>query len=312
MALDIRDPDALVALGRALAARGYRFTTVTPATHRRVNARPGNAHALDLRGVFGWSRPFDRTLLDDELLSLMRGAGVLDESDEAQRAAVRVSSIGARLYFHSAYPTDDENAVFFGPDTCRFVNAISHHPFARPPARLVEIGAGAGPAAIELALRFPDAEVIASDVNDIALRLCEVNARLAGAGNVVTRPSSLLDKLSGQFDLVVSNPPYIADSDNRTYRDGGSLHGAGLSVQLVEDALPRLAPGGELLLYTGIAMTGPDDPFLAEVRGSLDRWCAHWHYHELDPDIFGEQLDEPGYEDVERIAAVWLAAKAKG
>jgi hypothetical protein len=54
----IHDSDALVALGHSLQAAGYRFTTVTPATHERVNARLGNAWATDLRGVFGWSRPF--------------------------------------------------------------------------------------------------------------------------------------------------------------------------------------------------------------------------------------------------------------
>ena len=36
--------------------------------------------------------------------------------------------------------------------------------------------------------------------------------------------------------------------------------------------------------------------------------CARWHYEELDPDVFGGQLSCAGYEDVERIAAVWLHA----
>jgi SAM-dependent methyltransferase len=312
MALDIRDPDALVALGRSLAARAYRFTTVTPSTHRRVNGRAVNARASDLRGVFGWSRPFDRSLLDDELLDLMRVAGVLEEGDDGLRAAVRVSSLGERLYFHSAYPSSDENAVFFGPDTSRFVAAIARHGFARPPARVVDVGCGAGPGAIELALRFAGAEVVASDVNELALQLCTVNARLAGAGNVSACRSSLLDDLPGGFDLIVSNPPYIADSCNRTYRDGGASHGGALSVKLVQDALPRLRPGGELLLYTGIAMTGPEDWFQAAICDSLARWCVRSQYQELDPDIFGEQLDAAGYEDVERIAAVWLTAEARG
>jgi methylase of polypeptide subunit release factors len=311
MSLDIRGPDALVALGRLLHARAYRFTTVTPSTHRRVNGRAGNARASDLRGVFGWSRPFDRALLDDELLDLMRSAGVLEERDDGLRAAVRVSTLGERLYFHSAYPTDDEDAVFFGPDTSRFVAAIARHGFARPPGRIVDVGCGAGPGAIELALRFPAAEVVASDINELALRLCAVNARLAGAGNVATCRSSLLDSVGGQFDLIVSNPPYIADPDQRTYRNGGALHGAGFSVQLVEAALPRLRPGGALLLYTGIAMTGPADRFLAATRASLDRHCEHWQYQELDPDIFGEQLNAAAYQDVERIAAVWLEAHAR-
>lgn len=309
MALHISDSDALVALGRALAARGYRFTTVTPATQRRVNARPGNERAADLRGVFGWSRPFDHGVVDDQLVNLMRAAGVLDEDAGGLRARVRVSSLGEQLYFHSAFPTDDDDAVFFGPDTCRFAAAISRHRFAQPPTRIIDVGCGAGPAAIGLALRFPDADVIGGDVNDLALELTAVNARLAGAANVRTCRSSLLDDVKGQFDLIVSNPPYIADADKRTYRDGGGLHGGELSVQLVEDALPRLKGNGTLLLYTGAAMTGQDDPILTAIRADLDRWCATWRYEELDPDVFGGQLDAPGYKDVERIAAVWLAAE---
>ena len=115
MTSTIHDPDALFALGQALQHAGYRFTTVTPATHRRVNDRPGNAQARDLRGVFGWSRPFREDAIPDGILALMRRAGVVREARDGLCATVRASTIGGRLYFHSAFPTRDENAVFFGP-----------------------------------------------------------------------------------------------------------------------------------------------------------------------------------------------------
>lgn len=303
------DPDALAALGRALADTGYRFATVTPATHRRVNARPENAWAADLRGVFGWSRPFRPGVVPEALLGLMQSAGVLEHAGEGLRAAVRASTLNARLYFHSAFPTDAGDAVFFGPDTCRFVAALARTGFARAPARIADIGCGAGPAAIELALRFPGAEVVAADVNDSALCLAAINARLAGARNLRTCRSNLLDGLRGDVDLLVSNPPYVLDSSGRRYRDGGAMLGAELSVKLAGLALERLGPGGTLLLYTGVAMTGAADPFLAAITPSLKRHRARWHYEELDPDVFGEQLSAPGYETAERIAAVWLDAR---
>ena len=62
------------------------------------------------------------------------------------------------------------------------------------------------------------------------------------------------------------------------------------------------------MLYTGVAIAGAQDEFLEAIRPRLDARCDHWSYEELDPDIFGGQLGEPGYEDVERIAAVWLHA----
>ncbi|MNF09289.1 hypothetical protein D3C80_2099230 [compost metagenome] len=80
---------------------------------------------------------------------------------------------------------------------------------------------------------------------------------------------------------------------------------------MVEEALPRLAPGGTLLLYTGVAMVEGRDPFLAALHKPLadTRWA--WRYQELDPDVFGEQLLEPGYQQVERIAAVALSVSRR-
>lgn len=303
------DTDALLALGQALQRAGYRFITVTPATHRRVNAREDKAWAGDLRGVFGWSRPFREDAVPAGILALMRRAGVLEEGDRGLRATVRASTIGERLYFHSAFPTRDDDAVFFGPDTYRYIAASKRAmDTLAPPRRAVDIGAGGGPGAIELAARFPDAIAIAADINDRALALAGVNARLAGTANVELRHSDLLDGIEGGVDLVMSNPPYILDPDQLRYRHGGDMRGAGLSLAIVEAALERLNPGGSLLLYTGIAIVDGRDEFLDTIRPRLDAACSRWSYEELDPDIFGGQLDCEGYEEVERIAAVWLHA----
>jgi methylase of polypeptide subunit release factors len=309
MKLSILDSEALVALGRALAGTGYHFTTVTPATHRRVNARPDMEWAADLRGVFGWSRPFRDGVVPQPLLALMRLAGVLIEQADGYRSSVRASTLDGRLYFHSAFPLD-EDGVFFGPDTYRFVAAIDRSADRLPdaPQRIVDIGCGAGSAAIELALRYPGAEVFATDVNETALLLAKANATLCGAADVHTRKSSLFDALDGDFDLIVADPPYLLDPEQRTYRDGGGLHGAQLSVDLVGAALARLRPGGTLLLYTGVAMLGARDVFLESIRPALEDAGARWSYEELDPDVFGEQLETADYRDVERIAAVWLQA----
>jgi hypothetical protein len=64
----VRDLSALVDLGTQLQHLGYQFVTSTPATTALVNARPGNEQAHDLQGVFGWSRPFEATLLAPAML----------------------------------------------------------------------------------------------------------------------------------------------------------------------------------------------------------------------------------------------------
>jgi precorrin-6B methylase 2 len=316
--LDATRRAALDTLGRNLLASGYCYTTVTPATHRRVNGREINAWARDVRGVFGWSRPFRAGVLPAALEQPLRAAGLVQEVDAAvdgagARALVRASTIDQHLYLHSAWPTRDEDAVFFGPDTYRYVAAIKRalHGLVRPVRRAVDIGAGAGPGAIELALRCPDATVYAADINPAALALAEVNAGINDAHNVVPCRSDLLDGIEGGFDLVISNPPYILDPDELAYRHGGGEHGAALSIRIVKTALERLHPGGSLLLYTGVAIVDGEDRFLAAIRTHLDGACNAWSYEELDPDIFGGQLSSPGYEDVERIAAVWLHATRK-
>lgn len=306
------DTDALLALGQALQRAGYQFTTVTPATHRRVNGRPANAWASDLRGVFGWSRPFREDAVPQDILALMRSAGVVKEKNGGLCATVRASTIGERLYFHSAYPTRDDDAVFLGPDTYRYIAAARRAmETLAPPRRAVDIGAGGGAGAIEVAARFPEVQSFAADINDRALALAGANARLAGVANVELRHSDLLKDIEGGFDLVLSNPPYILDPDRLRYRHGGDMRGAGLSLAIVEAALDRLNPGGTLLLYTGIAIVDGRDEFFEVIRPKLEAACAGWTYEELDPDIFGGQLDCAGYEEVERIAAVWLQAKKR-
>ncbi len=309
--------DALFRLAAAVRDTGYRFVTVTPATHARVNARPGNAWARGPEDVFGWSRPFRPEILPPALFELMRRAGVAaPHGGDAWRSTVRLSSLGGELFLHSAFPTAEADAVFFGPDTYRFAAAVEAHLERRssPVRRAVDLCCGAGPGAIVVAKARPGAEVLMGDINDAALRLARVNAALAGAGNAAARRSDLLRGVPGDlFDLVVANPPYLVDPAERAYRHGGGPLGAGLSLRILDAALPRLAPGGSLVLYTGAAVVNGRDPFRAEAEGRLaaDPGVG-WTYREVDPDVFGEELETPAYAEADRIAAVVLTVTRKG
>lgn len=299
----------LLRLGEALKVRGYSHITVTPATHARVNRRNGNEWATDLAGVFGWSRAFRKAAIPNEIVELMQQAGIVETSGEGWKSRLRVSTLNGCLYFHSAYPTDAADVVFFGPDTYRYVNTVIEY-LSRslgPVRRAVDIGCGAGPGAIELALRMPGVEVHAVDINDAALRMTRVNAALAGAGNIVVSKSDLLADVEGSYDLIVANPPYMMDHSARTYRHGGGDMGAGLSLAIINTALRRLAPGGTLLLYTGTAIVGGIDAFHLMASQKLNGKCQ-WGYQEIDPDVFGEELVRESYLDTDRIAAVMLSA----
>jgi methylase of polypeptide subunit release factors len=303
---EIERDEALLRLAQALREEGYQFTTVSPATHALVNSRPGNALATDLRGIFGWSRPFNTNTLPPSLFALMRAAGVAVQHGGRWHSLVRLSTLHGRLFIHSAYPTVDADAVFFGPDTYRFAAAVASHLETRasPVRRAVDIGCGAGPGAIVLALERPGAEVLAVDINDAALRLTAINAALAGTPNVVPHRSNLLSAVDGQFDLIIANPPYLLDCTQRTYRHGGGGLGEGLSLAITRVAMDRLAPGGTLLLYTGTAIVDGVDHIRAAITARLRDADVEWEYREIDPDIFGDSLLEPAYAGTDRIAAV--------
>lgn len=309
--------EELVELGKALKRSAYRFTTVTPATHARVNGRAGNEWAKDLADIFGWSRPFSSFTVPQEILLLMRAAGILAPHQDGRDkfcSRLRASSLDGELFFHSAYPTVENDAVFFGPDTYRFAAAIEQLIASnRPPVqRAIDIGCGAGPGAILVAKRFPQAEVLAADINPFALKLCAANAALAGTANVLPCMSDLLKDVEGNFDLIVSNPPYLVDPSQRAYRHGGGPLGAGLSLDIVAASIDRLNPGGTLLLYTGAAIIDGVDYLHEAVEDTLHGKAVQWTYREMDPDIFGEELECEAYAQADRIAAVILMITKPG
>jgi Methylase of polypeptide chain release factors len=218
--------------------------------------------------VFGWSRPFSEDLISADELQQLHAAQVLQEEQGLLRSRVRWSSLDDLLLVHSAYPTEASDAVFFGPDSYRFAQVIHDH-LQRNPTRVqhaVDIGCGSGVGALLIARAAQHAQVSAVDINPLALRYTAINAALAGVGNVSVEPSDLLDGISGQFDLIVANPPYMLDAGQRTYRHGGGALGAELSLRIVEQARERLSPGGSLLLYTGVAIVEGRDALLEAIR----------------------------------------------
>ncbi|MFL1526700.1 methyltransferase [Pseudomonas sp. O230] len=308
------DDLALLQLGRRLQADGYRFITPTPLTHERVNARAEGQLAANLRDVYGWSRAFTPGLFSADEQRQLQQAGILEERGARLISRVRWSSLDELLFVHSSFPTEAADSVFFGPDTYRFAQLIHAHlqqSFA-PVRRAVDIGCGAGVGAIVIARARREAEVLAVDINPAALRLTAVNAALAEVANVSIKTSDVLRDVDGSFDLIVANPPYMADPAERAYRHGGGAFGAQLSLRIVEQALNRLAPGGSLVLYTGIAMVEGRDPFLDAVTPYLETARCGWTYREIDPDVFGEELLNPGYQRVERIAVVALIVTRLG
>ena len=297
---------ALCALVGYLQAQDYAFITPTPLTHARVLRRHGGA-AADLRDAFGWSRPFEKSLLPEAIFEALQEADSIAPEGANWRSRVRVSSLEGMLFVHSAYPTEAADAVFFGPDTYRFVAAIKRDlAHCGEAARVVEIGCGSGAAGIFIARERPGANVMLADINQRALDFAAVNASAAGVANTHVAYSDILTDLPGAFDYVVANPPYIVDPAHRSYRDGGGLWGADLSLRILQQVTERLSAKGCALIYTGAAIVAGRDVFKHEAARLLASPHLDWTYEEIDPDVFGEELDTPAYAEVDRIAAVAL------
>jgi release factor glutamine methyltransferase len=310
---DLMSYTALSSLISYLRDMDYGFVTPTPATHHRVNRRPGSERSLDLPGAFGWSRPFSRCLLPVELFNLLRDGGVLFESANGWKSMVRASTLGEDIFLHSAFPTTGADAVFFGPDTYRFARAIRSNLTANPRqlGRVLDLGCGSGAGGVVIAKNSVCGELVLTDINDTALQLTRVNADCAGLVNVRTAHSDLFDAIKGDFDLIVANPPYLNDALQRTYRHGGGELGSGLSLRIAQAARDKLSPGGSLLLYTGSPVVRGVDRLRQDIEQSFAGGDLSWSYEEIDPDVFGEELETEAYRQVDRIAAVVLTARKR-
>ena len=294
-----------------LKMHGYRFTTISPASHEKVNKRPENAMASNLKGIFGWNRSFNADVVEASLFDLMQSAKIVTQVENSWKSLLRVASLKEQLFLHSAYPTTGNEAVFFGPDTYRFANAIQHFLITNNQSiyRAVDIGTGSGAGAVLLAQALPEAEIIAADISNDALDLARINVESSDIHNIKLVHSDLLNDIKGNFDLIIANPPYLVDVAKRTYRHGGGELGTELSLDIVDAAIQRLNPAGSLLLYTGVAIVDGHDAFLTEVEAKLKFADFTFHYNEIDPDIFGEELLSETYNKADRIAAVVLTSR---
>ena len=310
----ITTQEGLVRLGRHLREHGYTFVTSSPATHRRVDARFAaleKPRPRTLRDVFGFSRYFAEGDLPDDVMDAAQQADVITIDGNGYRSTVRFSTLGDDIFAHSAYPTVREDAVFFGPDTYRFCDLITAELAGTERASYaVDIGCGSGAGGL-IASRYVH-EVVLADINPVAIRFANVNILVAKRPNKITSVvSDLLKGIERQPDLVLANPPFMADPAGRAYRNGGGAYGEELGVSIAREAALRLESGGRLILYTGSAIVDGEDTFLRAVKSALGDEMT-FRYRELDPDVFGEEIEaNDAYASVERIAAVALVGRKR-
>lgn len=181
-----------------------------------------------------------------------------------------------------------------------------------PVQRALDLGTGSGIQALMLAEHA--ATVVATDISTRALAFAAFNAALNGV-RATWLPGSMLDPVAGeQFDLVVSNPPFVITPrsgvlDTYTYRDAGRS-GDDLVADLVRQVGRVLAPGG-LAQILGNWEIGRDQDWRVRVQGwltdsGLDGWVIQREV--LDPAHYAETWLRDGGIAVERDPQAWRAA----
>jgi len=132
---------------------------------------------------------------------------------------------------------------------------------ARPDVRILDLGTGTGAIGLALASELPQSQVTATDLLPEAVALAERNRIKHGLENATVQQSDWWQSVEGQFDLILSNPPYI-DAEDPHLRSGdlrfeppsalvAKESGLADLRRIIEGAPPRLVSGGWLLLEHG-------------------------------------------------------------
>lgn len=157
------------------------------------------------------------------------------------------------------------------------------------PVRIVDLGTGSGCIAVALAKEFPQSEIHATDISAAALEVAHVNAaRHQFEDRIHFHQADLLQGLDpGTFDFVVSNPPYVGESEEdevqlevRKFEPRNAVFAGPTGLEVIERLIPQalatLRPGGWLVI---------------EISGSIvegvKRLFGEWQQVQITSDLQG-------------------------
>ena len=216
------------------------------------------------------------------------GDATLDDIDsiEADIAAWRpVQYITGRTEFCGLDMVVREGVLIPRPETEELVETIRRE--AAPASRILDVGTGSGCIAVALARLLPQADVTGMDISHEALAVATENSQRHAPQLHLAQGDALGDfarLFDGRFDIIVSNPPYIPQSDITNMRENVTHHEPHLAL-FVDDDDP-------LVFYRSIARNGQE--LLAD-GGRL-----YFEIYETYADDICAMLEQMGYCDIRK------------
>jgi len=245
-----------------------------------------------LSHVFGKERIYLYTHFDRPLTPEERGAFRGLVKRRAQREPVAYILGEKEFYGRSFRVTPD--TLIPRPETEHLIDGVLKWVAAREeasdstPIRVLDVGTGSGCIAITLAAELKEVEIVAVDLAASALRVAEDNAKRLGLGEKIEfRCGDLLAPVNGeQFDIIVSNPPYVEESvratlqpEVRDFEPQGALFAGDDGMMVINRLIPavwdHLKPGALFALEFGSSQRE------MVAQKMTQRWQNYWIEEDL-------------------------------
>lgn len=188
----------------------------------------------------------------DQLYFITHQDDLIDENDpkleewiEKRSRNVPLEYLTNRVSFYSREFYIDEGALIPRPETEHLIDEVLSSVTAEEAMTVVEVGVGSGIISILLALHLPNARFIAVDISPRALAVARRNIEAFGLGErIELREGDLLSCVEEPIDVLVSNPPYIAQDapleSNLSYEPQNALFGGEIGDEIIQRLLDEV------------------------------------------------------------------------
>ena len=157
-------------------------------------------------------------LKQDRMYLITHDSDLVEGMEDFQKLIARRAAnepyeyIVGEASFYDIHLEVEEGVLIPRPETEILIDLVSEIIEKENITNIAEIGVGSGAISVVLARKFPELRVIATDICDTPLKVAQININKYELDNQIElRKSNLIDKVSEPVELVVSNPPYIAE-----------------------------------------------------------------------------------------------------